>query len=245
MQFPPPWVSLGFGPRPDRNAAADTDAGTDAATGTHRHASRPLALAALGVALLAITTGGVRATLSAIAEGDTPTVIASGTLLLELADDGDGLTASLGDLAPGDSVDRFVDLTNAGTLDAGELTVAITASGDAVLVDDGDAPATTRALTLAVDACDGTWDTAASTCAGTTDALLAATTIGTLDDSPASLGLAFAPAETVHLRLRFMLPDQDEESRNGVPPSPTIQDASVDVTVTFRVEQRDATSTSS
>jgi len=57
MQFPPPWVSLGFGPRPDRDAAADTDAGTDAATGTHRHASRPLALAALGVALLAITTG--------------------------------------------------------------------------------------------------------------------------------------------------------------------------------------------
>ena len=53
MQFPPPWVSLGFGPRPDR----DPDAGTDAATGTHRHASRPLALAALGVALLAITTG--------------------------------------------------------------------------------------------------------------------------------------------------------------------------------------------
>ncbi len=56
MQFPPPWVSLGFGPRPDQDAAADTDASTGTGTGTDRHASRPLALAALGVALLAITT---------------------------------------------------------------------------------------------------------------------------------------------------------------------------------------------
>lgn len=229
MQFPPPWVSLGLGPRP-RHADRPS-----------RSPSRPLALAAVGVAALAITTGGVRATLSAIAEGDGATTITSGTLLLELADDGDGLTTSIADLAPGDIVDRFVDLTNAGTLEAGDLTVAISATGDAVLLDDGVAPATTRALTLTVDACDTAWDTAASTCAGTATALLAATPLGDLDTAPASLGLAFGIGETAHLRLRLTLPDQDEVSTNGVPPSPTIQDASADVTVTFRVEQRDTT----
>lgn len=83
MRFPPPWVSLVLGPRADRADPADRAPGSD------RPASHPLALAALGAALLTIATGGVRATLSAIAEGDTPTSIASGTLLLELSDAGD------------------------------------------------------------------------------------------------------------------------------------------------------------
>lgn len=206
--------------------------------------ARPLAVAGVGVALLALAAGGVRATLSAIAENDTPVTFSSGTLLLTLEDDGSGLSVPLSDLAPGDTVDRFVDLTNTGTLDAGDLTVELTATGDAVLVDDGVDPVTTRALTLAVDSCSSAWEPSTSTCGGDSTALLGATTIGTLDGAPADLGLSFAPGGEAYLRLRFVLPDQDETSENGVLPSPTVQDASVDVTVTFRVEQRDATSTS-
>lgn len=204
----------------------------------------PLTTAAIGVTLLALAGGGVRATLSAIAENTTPTAITTGTLLLTLDDDGSGLTEPLADLAPGDVVDRFVDLASAGTLDAEDLTIALTTVGDAVLLLDGTGPSTTRALTLAVDACDTAWDTVASTCPGTTSVLLPATTLGDLEGTPAPLALTFAAGSTEHLRLRFTLPDQDETSVNGVPPSPSIQDAALEVTVTFRVEQRAATSTS-
>jgi hypothetical protein len=221
--------------------------GTSTATSTVRSSgrstTRPLALAALGVALLAIAGGGVRATLSAIADGDAPMTIASGTLLLELDDDGAGLTTPITDLAPGDTVDRFVDLANTGTLDTDDLHVELDASGDTVLLVDGTAPATTRALTLTIDACDGPWDTATSTCSGDVTSLLGSTTLGALDGASTPLPLALAADDVAHLRLRFLLPDQDETSTNGVLPTPTIQDATASVDVTFRVEQRDARTT--
>ena len=204
---------------------------------------RPLVLAIVTIALLGLAAAGVRAALFADATS-APTPVASGTLLLDLADTGDGLGTSLDDLAPGDTVDRFVELTNTGTLAAGDLTVAVEATGDPVLIVDGVAPATTRALTLAVDECSATWDTTTSSCGGMETARLPATMLGDLDGAPQPLAVAFDPGQTVHLRLRFALPDQDETSTNGVLPSPTIQDATADVTVTFRVEQRDATSTS-
>lgn len=237
MRIRPPWPPW-FADR-DAPATSPTAASSAAASSP----ARPLAVAGVGVALLALAAGGVRATLSAIAENEEPVTFSSGTLLLTLEDDGSGLSVPLSDLAPGDTVDRFVDLTNTGTLDAGDLTVEVTATGDAVLVDDGD-PGTTRALTLAVDSCTVPWTTATSACSGTSTSLLAATTIGTLDGTPADLGLSFAPDAEEHLRLRFVLPDQDETSTNGVLPDPTVQEASADVTVTFRVEQRAATSTS-
>jgi hypothetical protein len=209
-----------------------------------RSVARPLAVAAVGALILALAGSGVRATLSAIAEADDPTTITSGTLLLTLAPDGVGLETTIEDLAPGDTVDRFVDLTNAGTLAATGLSVVLATSGDAVLVTDGTAPATTRALTLTVDACATDWDVTASTCAGGATTLLSATTLATLVADAQSLGLSFEPGETVNLRLRFTLPDQDETSVNGQLPDPTIQGASVDITTTFRVEQRDPVASS-
>lgn len=207
-----------------------------------RGTTRTLTFAVAAAALLLLAAVGVRAALFATADGG-PTTVASGTLLLDLAADGDGLDASLDGLAPGDTVDRFVDLTNTGTLAAGDLTVALQATGDPVLLVDGAAPATTRALTLTVDGCTTAWDTTASSCAGSEDALLAATTLGDLVGEPQPLASTFDAGDTVHLRLRLTLPDQDETSTNGVLPDPTVQDASAQVTVTFRAEQRDATST--
>jgi hypothetical protein len=237
VKLPLPHLGLVPGPRSSAPQSA-------AATPRRRSAGRPLALAAVGAALLAVVGGGVRATLSAIAENSAPTTVTSGTLLLTLDDDGAGLSTPIEDLAPGDSVDRFVDLLNAGTLDATGLTLALAADGDAVLVADGTAPATTRALNLSVDACTTPWDTGASTCAGVATALLGPTTLSTLVTSPQALAATFERGATMHLRLRFTLPDQTETSVDGVPPTPTIQGATVDVTTTFRVEQRDPTTTS-
>jgi hypothetical protein len=231
------------------NTGTRTGAGTLAhpappPAGGRRSVARPIALAAVAALILAVAGSGVRATLSAIAGADDPTTITSGTLLLTLAPDGVGLETTIDDLAPGDTVDRFVDLTNAGTLAATDLSIVLATTGDAVLVTDGVAPATTRALTLTVDACATDWDTAASTCAGGATTLLAATTLATLVADAQQLGLTFEPDETVHLRLRFTLPDQDETSVNGQLPDPTIQGAAVEITTTFRVEQRDPVASS-
>jgi len=242
MKLPLPRLGLVPAPRSATPRSTEPDATADAPR--RRSAGRPLALAAVGAAVLAIVGGGVRATLSAIAENPTPTTVTSGTLLLTLDDDGAGLSTPIEELAPGDSVDRFVDLLNAGTLDAAGLTLALTADGDAVLVTDGTGPSTTRALTLAVDACATPWDTGASTCAGGATSLLGSTTLSTLVTSPQALAATFERGATMHLRLRFTLPDQSETSVDGVPPTPTIQGATVDVTTTFRVEQRDPTTAS-
>jgi hypothetical protein len=206
----------------------------------------PLALAAIAASLLAIAGTGVRATLSAIAQADTPPEISSGTLLLTLDDVGDGFSIDISDLAPGDTVDRFVDLENVGTLDSEELGFAVSASGDSVLVTDGAAPSTTRALTLAIDRCTVAWTVATSTCGGTVSSLLATQTLGAaILGGNNLLGLTLDSLDTVHLRIQFVLPDQDEVSTNGVLPTPTVQDAAVVITATFRVDQRDPTSTSS
>ena len=194
----------------------------------------------VALAFLVVLAAAVRATLFATAEDSTS--VATGTLLLTLEDAGAGLSVPIAGLAPGDTVDRFVDLTNTGTLGAGDLTVTVASTGSAALIDDG---ATTRAVTLAIDACTTEWDTEASTCAGTSTSLLPATMLGELRDTPGPLGLSFEADEIAHLRLRIGLPDQDETSTNGVLPSPTIQGASADVTLTFRVEQRDAAASDS
>ena len=237
----PPWFGALPEPPPDPGPSPRADTRLHAPPSRTRRI-HPLLAILVGLAVVVALAAAVRATLFATADGDTS--VATGTLLLTLESDGSGLDVPVDGLAPGDTVDRFVDLTNTGTLAAGDLTIAVTATGDAVLVDDGVAPATTRALTLTIDACASPWDTAASSCADGAASLLEATTLGTLRDTPAPLALTFDADDVAHLRLRIVLPDQDETSVNGVLPTPSIQDASADVTLTFRVEQRDAATTS-
>jgi hypothetical protein len=206
----------------------------------------PLALAAIAASVLTVAGGGVRATLAAIAEPSTAPTITSGTLLLTLDDDGDGFSVDISDLAPGDTVDRFVDLRNAGTMDAEELEFALSATGDTVLITDGTAPVTTKALTITIDRCTDAWAVADSTCSGTESPLLSTRTLGVVvAGGNNATGLTLDSDDTVHLRIRFQLPDQEEVSTNGVLPTNTVQGATVQIAVTFRVEQRDPTSTSS
>lgn len=189
----------------------------------------------------------MRAILSAIAEPQTAPTITSGTLLLTLDDDGNGFSVDISDLAPGDTVDRFVVLTNTGTLDAGELGFAITATGDTVLIADGADGITTKALTITIDRCTEAWTVADSACEGegTESSLLTVRTLGVAeDDGNNATGLTLDSGRTLHLRIRLQLPDQDEVSTNGVLPANSVQGAEAQITVSFRVEQRDPTSTS-
>jgi hypothetical protein len=207
----------------------------------------PLAMAAVGAAILAILGNGVDATLSALTQGDRSPEITSGTLLLTLDDVGVGFSTDVTDLAPGDLVERFVDVINTGTLATGDLTMEISATGAGALISDGTTPSTTKALTLAIDACSVPWavSPSASTCAGTVSSPITVAPLGSVIDTVNTIASSLASGDVIHLRVRIGLPDQDETSINGILPVSTVQGRSVTVTATFLTDQREAITTRS
>lgn len=199
---------------------------------------------ALGGALLIFGNGvfaGLNATVSANNVGN------SGTLVLSSSNNGVGFSQSISNLAPGDVVNRYVTLTNGGTLDAQSLGLAVTATGTQSLIADGVAPATNKALTLAVYSCSsGTWNTTTGVCSGTTNTEVSATTLSafaakkTFAVSPSLLASA-----TANLQLQLTLPDQNETTVNGVAPTNSVQGGSVSLAYLFSEAQRTATTSNS
>jgi hypothetical protein len=202
---------------------------------------RPAALATIGIAVLVAVGLGVWATLSAIATG-TETV-STGTLSLTMAPNGVGFSQNVTNMAPGDQVNRYVELTNGGTLDARDLTMLVGATGDARLITDN---GTTLALRVTVTGCSGSWAPTTGVCTGTQTVLLAATPLSGLSPTPVSV-LAGAIASNVvqHLQVKVTLPDQTEVTVNGTPPAATIQALSATLTYTFGETQRTAATTNS
>ena len=134
------------------------------------------AFAVIAGATIVITGTNVLAGLNAtVSASQTNT---SGTLVLGKSDNGVGFTTSISNLAPGDVVNRYVNLTNSGTLDAQGLGLAITSTGTANLITDGVSPSTTRALTVAIFSCaGGTWNASTGVCSGTERTEISATTL--------------------------------------------------------------------
>lgn len=203
----------------------------------------PLAVAISASSVLVLTGFGALGALNAEVSSPTAQAVSAGTLVLALADNGQGFTDNVSDLAPGDIVNRYVALTNSGTLAGDTLTLEVSTTGDASLIDDGTLGVTTEAITLVISSCSEAWDPTAGTCGGTTDVLNTATTLGGFT-SAISLGAGtFAPSATKNLQISLTLPDQDETTVNGVFPTNTVQGKSVAVTYTFAVLQRAATTT--
>ena len=210
-----------------------------------RSAWRPVALAAVGGAVVIGTGFGVWASLNATATGAQETV-SSGTLKLTLAANGTGFNQAISNLAPGDNVNRYVDLTNGGTLDAQNMTLQVAATGSSALITDGTSPATTKALRISITNCvGGTWNPTTAACGGTTATVLAATPVSSLSAATALINGAL-PANTIeHLQITTTLPDQNETTVNGTLPTTTIQGQSANLTYTFGEAQRTATTTTS
>ncbi|MCW2603608.1 MAG: hypothetical protein JWN61_1743 [Pseudonocardiales bacterium] len=209
-----------------------------------RAAWRPVAVAAVGAALVVGTGFGVWASLNATATGTAETV-SSGTLKLTLAANGVGFSQGITNVAPGDIVNRYVDLANSGTLDAQSLTVQVGATGSGALITDGVAPATTKALRVTITSCTTNWAPTTGICSGTTSIVLAATPVSGLSTA-ASLIAGAIPAGTVaHLQVSTQLPDQTETTVNGNLPATTIQGQSAVLAYTFGEVQRTSTTTNS
>lgn len=207
-----------------------------------RSAWRPVALAVVGGSVLAAMGAGVWATLSATASNATPETVSSGTLKLTLAANGAGFDQAVANLAPGDVVNRYVDLTSGGSLDAQALTMQVAATGSGALVTDG---ASTKALRVTVKQCPGTWNTSTGACTGTATTLLPATALSGLSSAQSLIAGAVAAGAVSHLQVSVQLPDQTETTVNGTLPAATIQGLTANLTYTFAETQRSAVTTNS
>jgi hypothetical protein len=205
-----------------------------------KSAAPPLALATVAASLLVVTSFGTYAALTAEVSPVTPQEASTGTLILDLADNGVGFSEDVTGLAPGDVVNRYVVLTNSGTLDGGVTTLQIDATGGASLITDGVSPVTTKALTIAVTSCTVDWAATTGVCGGTAAPVLAVTPLSGLASAVNLDGATFASQGERYLKISLSLPDQDETTTNGVFPASTVQDTSVAIDYTFSVVQRTA-----
>jgi spore coat-associated protein N len=107
-------------------------------------------------------------------------------------------------LAPGDTVQRSVDLTNSGSLDLASVTLTTTAPTSSLL--DTDA---TNGLQMVIDKCSQAWTEAGPpytyTCGGSTSTVLASRAVIGSNLSLSNLGATTAGA-TDHLRVTLTLP---------------------------------------
>jgi hypothetical protein len=204
---------------------------------------RPLALAVIGASVLVTTGVGVFAALSASVNNVTPQAVDSGTLILTLADNGAGFSQSIANLAPGDDVNRYVTLTNSGSLAGSRIDLEVASTGLAALIADGTSPATTKALRVSATQCSVAWTPATGACAGTTTTLLSPITLTAAATAQTLISGTVAAGQDLHLRLSIELPDQSETTVNGILPAITVQGGSVNLTYTFIASQRAAETT--
>jgi spore coat-associated protein N len=160
--------------------------------------------------------------------------ISSGTVTIALGATGaatNRLNVGASALAPGDTIQRSVDLTNSGSIDLAGVTLTTTASPSSLL--DTDA---TNGLQMVVDKCSAAWTEAGPpytyTCSGSTSSVLASRAVIGSNLSLSNLGVT-APGATDHLRVALALP-------SGAPN--TLQNQSSTITYAFTGTQRTATS---
>jgi spore coat-associated protein N len=158
--------------------------------------------------------------------------ISSGTVTIALGATGaatNRLNVGASALAPGDTIQRSVDLTNSGSIDLAGVTLTTTASPSSLL--DTDA---TNGLQMVVDKCSAAWTEAGPpytyTCSGSTSSVLASRAVIGSNLSLSNLG-ATAPGATDHLRVTLTLP-------SGAPN--TLQNQSSTITYAFTGTQRTA-----
>ena len=210
-----------------------------------RHRWRSFAGIAIVLSLGAMMGQGVLSSLNATVSNVDPQNNNSGTMILDLANAENGFGSAINNLAPGDVVNRYVTLTNSGTLDGIGLSLKTAQSGTQSLITDGTGLVTTKALRLTISECDVAWNTSNGKCTGVTTTQVTSRTIGSLTTvAPFSDGL-MPSADVRYLQVKIELPNQDETTINGNFPSNTVQKGSVNITYTFDLAQRVAVTTNS
>jgi len=145
--------------------------------------------------------------------------VSTGTLTLTMGAPGtpaNRLTVNAVDVAPGDTIQRAVDLVVGGSIDAGSATLGTVASASSLL--DADA---VNGLQLTLDRCSQPWTEAEPepgvhtyTCGGTVSAVLASVPVIVVDTALANLDLAAGAVS--HLRVTLGLPSSADNSFQGL-----------------------------
>jgi hypothetical protein len=194
---------------------------------------------------MGLVTSNVFALLTASAFNTTGGSVTTGTLLLTVSPSTvngitGGFTSAISALGPGDTVNRYVDLTIGGTLDAANPTLQILATTDNTLVTDTD-----NGLQVTITGCSVEW-TNTGTCSGTTSTVLAQTSAANLRSASRSLVLPTLFAGGINrLKVTIFLPSGDENVENGNLPVGTVQGLTNSLTWKFAVTERAATTTHS
>ena len=159
--------------------------------------------------------------------------ISSGTVTIALGATGaatNRLNIGASALAPGDTVQRSVDLTNSGTLDLASVTLTTTATTSSLL--DTDA---TNGLQMVIDKCSQAWTEAGPpytyTCGGTISSVVTSRAVIGSNLALSNLGATTAGA-TDHLRVTLTLPSGATN---------TLQNQSSTISYAFTGTQRAAT----
>ena len=202
-----------------------------------------IAAAAIGGA--GLVSSNVFAALTATASNTTGGSVTTGTLSLTLAPSSvsgltGGFTTAITAMGPGDTVNRYIDLTNAGTLDGATPTLAITTADSNTIVNNA-----VTGLQVTISACTVAW-TNTGTCSGTTTSVIASTPVSTLKTSAQSITLPTVLATGVNrLKVAISLPAGSENTVNGVLPVGTVQGLTAALTWQFTVTERSAVTTNS
>ncbi|MEY4970868.1 MAG: hypothetical protein RLZZ277_1099 [Actinomycetota bacterium] len=198
--------------------------------------------AALGGA--GMVASNVFAALTATATNTSGGSVTTGTLSLTYsALGGSGeFTSAITAMGPGDTVNRYINLTIAGNLDGETPTLQLSSVDSNTLVNNP-----TKGLQISISSCTGTWtQTGAGSCSSGLATVLAPTSVSALKAGAANITLPTLTAAGVNkLRLTISLPAGSENTVNGVLPSGTVQGLTAALTWSFVIQERTATNTSS
>jgi hypothetical protein len=192
-----------------------------------------------------LVASNVFAALTATATNTSGGSVTTGTLKLQLAPSGvsgitGGFTTPIAAMGPGDTVNRYIDLSNTGTLDGASPTLQIVSSDSNTLVNSPSA-----GLQVTITGCSIAW-TNAGVCGGSSTSVLAATPVSTLKASAQTITLPSVLVGGVnYLKVSTALPAGTENVLNGVLPVGTVQGLTATLTWTFVIQERAATTTNS
>jgi len=156
-----------------------------------------------------------------------------------------GLTTAVTGVVPGDIINRFINLTNGGTLSASTITLKVAEAATLPVVTTS-SPLTSTALTglqVAVFECPTAYNTTTGVCAsGETSVITATSANALLSVQPVTLANTAGGAVS---RLKFVitLPAGNEVIANGVIPASSVTGITSALTWTFTAAPRSSSNT--
>ena len=193
----------------------------------------------------ALVSSSVFASLTATAFNTPGQSVTSGTLKLTQAPSGvagltGGFSTAVTLMAPGDTVNRFVDVTNGGSLAGQTMTFKVAEGTSSVLTTDA-----INGLQVIVKECTLAYTTVTGACSGTETTALATTSANALLSAQSITFASLAASGVTHLKVGISLPTGSEVTINGTLPTGTVQGLSSALTWTLTETQRTATTVNS